>query len=218
MPSPRLPSAWQILTAVTALLIAKVTVSIVMNYGDYLPADFDTGFLQGRRSYFWGAYSWAFYTHIVSGPCSLLLGLLLLSKSLRLRAPAWHRRLGRIQVANVALLLTPSGLWMARYAETGAVAGTGFGVLALLTGTCAVVGWKSAVSRRFAEHRRWMTRCFMLLCAAVVLRLQAGLATVTEFDADWLYPFAAWTSWLVPLLINELIQKSPRRPLRSWIR
>ena len=44
-----------------------------------------------------------------------------------------------------------------------------------------------------------MTRLFVLLCSAVVLRLIAGLATLVEFDADWLYPASAWASWLVPL-------------------
>jgi purine-cytosine permease-like protein len=67
------------------------------------------------------------------------------------------------------------------------------------TAACAVLGWRAAVGRRFAAHRTWMARLFVLLCSAVVLRLVAGMATLLGLDADWLYPASAWASWLVPL-------------------
>jgi len=215
MPGVRLPSPLQVLTLAVALLIGKVTIGIVLNYHTYIPADFETGFLEGRKSYFHGIYSWAFYCHIVSGPFSLLLGILLISDRFQARYPEWHRYLGRLQIANVLLLLAPSGLWMARYAETGTVAGSGFAVLAIATGVSAVLGWRSAVARHLSRHRRWMSRCLVLLCSAVVLRLQAGLATVFEFDATWLYPLAAWTSWLVPLLVFESVTRLTSRRGRS---
>jgi hypothetical protein len=112
--------------------------------------------------------------------------------------------LGRLQVGCILLLLAPSGLWMARYAATGAIAAAGLGVLAVLTAGCVFRGWRAAVGRRWAEHRRWMWRTFILLCSAIVIRLLGGLATVAQWDAPWLYPFATWASWLVPLLIVEL--------------
>lgn len=199
---PSLPL--RILKLLTCLLICKVTVAILSNYPDYLPPNFESEFLLGRDRYFFGGYSYAFYVHIASGPCSLILGMVLLSERFRLRFSRWHRVLGRIQVANILLLLTPSGLWMAFYAATGSVAGVGFGALAVVTGVCAALGWRAAVKRRFDVHRRWMLRCYVLLCSAVVLRLTVGLATVVEFNAEWLDPLAAWTSWLVPLVILEL--------------
>ena len=36
------------------------------------------------------------------------------------RRPGWHRLLGKLQVAVVLLLVAPSGIWMAPYAETAA--------------------------------------------------------------------------------------------------
>ena len=48
-----------------------------------------------------------------------------------------------------------------------------------------------------------MTRLFILLCSAVVLRLIAGVAHLTSLDADWLYPASAWASWLGPLAAHE---------------
>src|SRR5215210_7058377 len=91
-----------------SVLILKVTVGVVLQYGDYFPPNFQADFLRGREPYFWGGYQWAFYAHVIAGPASLLLGTILVSNWLRSRALAWHRRLGRIQVAIVLLLLVPS--------------------------------------------------------------------------------------------------------------
>ena len=193
------------LSVAVCLLILKVTVSVVSNYVDYLPPNFESDFLLGRDAYFFGAYQWAFYTHIASGPLTLIFGIFLLSDRLRKRFPRWHRYIGRGQVNLVLFMVTPSGIWMSMYAATGLVAGTGFAVLAVATGITAGCGWRTAVRRKFAEHRRWMTRCYILLCSAVVLRLTVGLFIVTKIDGDWISPMTAWTSWLVPLLIYELL-------------
>lgn len=185
-----------------ALVVVKTTVAIVAGYRSYLPPDFRADFLLGREGYFFGGYAVAFYAHIASGPFCLLAGLLLLSDDARRRWPSWHRRLGRAHVIAVLLLLTPSGLWMARYAMSGVVAGTGFAVLAIFTAVTAAMGWRRATQRRFADHRRWMQRCFALLVSAVVLRIIGGASTV--LGATELYPISAWLCWLVPLAALEL--------------
>ncbi|HEX5102234.1 MAG TPA: DUF2306 domain-containing protein [Pirellulaceae bacterium] len=200
-----------VLLGAAAILVGKVTLSVVAGYRDYLPPNFDSDFLLGREAYFWGPYSGAFYAHLVSGPLSLVLGTLLISQRFRQMAPRWHRRLGRVQVACILLLLTPSGLWMARYAFTGSVAGAGLGSLAIATALCTVLGWRAAVGRRFDDHRCWMWRTYLLLCSAVVIRLIGGAASVLALDALWLYPLAAWASWLVPLAAFEVWRWSNRR-------
>jgi hypothetical protein len=193
-----------VLTAAAGLVVVKVTLAVVIGYRDYLPPNFQTDFLLGREKYFWGSYVWAFYAHLVAGPTTLLLGTILVSERFRKFAPRWHKRLGRVQGITVLLFLAPSGLWMACYAVTGAVAGMGLGTLAIATAACALWGWRSAVARQFVDHRRWMWRMYLLLCSAVVIRLIGGLATLLGIDALWLYPLSAWGSWLVPLLIYEV--------------
>lgn len=195
-----------LLRALAAVLIAKVTISVLLGYLDYWPPHFDSDFLRGREAYFWGPYHWAFYTHLVSGPVALVLGALLVNARFSKRVPRWHRRLGRIHAACVLLLLTPSGLWMACYAATGAVAAAGLASLAIATAACVALGWKAAAARRFSDHQRWMSRCFVLLCSAIVIRMIGGFATVVRWDVDWLYPASAWASWLVPLIIFESAQ------------
>lgn len=205
----------RILQFLACALVIKTTVSIIWVYGDYFPPNFDATFLLGRERYFAGAYEWAFYAHILIGPFNLLAGLFLISEKIRRRYPKLHRVVGRVQIATILVLLLPSGLWMARYAITGAIAGTGFACLSVATAVCVVMGWRAAVGRRFAEHRRWMLRCFALLCSAVVIRVIGGLSEVLA--ADWTYPWAAWLSWLLPLAAFEVMRLTPPtvRPRRS---
>lgn len=73
------------------------------------------------------------------------------------------------------------------YASTG----VGFASLAVAT---VWLGWRAAVRRSFVQHRRWMVRCYILLCSAVVLRLTARFFIVTNIAGDWIYPMTAWTS------------------------
>ena len=204
----------RVVTLLAALLVARVTVGILLGYRDYLPPNFQSDFLHGREGYFWGIYQAAFYTHIAAGPVTLLLGLVLISEAFRTRFARWHRRLGKMQIALIVLLLAPSGLWMAWYAEGGAISASGFALLAIATGSCALLGWRAAVQRRFADHRRWMWRCYLLLCSAVVLRLIGGLASVTQVGGEWAYPLAAWASWLLPLAVFEII-RAMNRPTRN---
>lgn len=216
MPIIRSLTLPRLLTVLAALLICKVTLGVVIEYRNYFPPNFESDFLRGREPYFWGAYRWAFYTHLMSGPAALLLGVILISDRFRRSAPTWHRRLGRMEAACVLLLVTPSGLWMAYYAATGAIAAAGLGLLAIATAACVALGWRAAVGRRFADHRRWMGRTFILLCSAVVIRLIGGLASIAQFDAPWLYPLSVWVSWLVPLAIFEFVQllDLPGQPLQ----
>ncbi len=193
----------QILTCLIYLLIIKVIVGVVVNYRDYLPPNLESEFLQGREPYFFGSYRWAFYVHIASGPVSLILGMLLISERFRIWSPRRHRILGRLQTINVLLLVVPSGQWMAIWSDAGPAGISGFSALAVATGVCCVQGWRMAVRRRFAAHRRWMWRCSLLLCSAVTLRMIGGIVEIAGLNPAWTYPVAAWISWLVPLGVLE---------------
>jgi hypothetical protein len=205
------------LRVLTAVVILKVTAAVVAGYRNYLPPNFQSDFLRGREAHFVGPYQWAFNAHIAAGPCALVLGLILLSNRFRLRFPAWHRVLGRIQVANVLLLVVPSGFWMANYAAAGPIAAAGFAGLALATGATITLGWRTAVQRKFLVHRRWMVRNYVLLCSAVVLRVVVGAATVLGVDVVWFDPLVSWACWLVPLALYELLRGRQRGRILSAV-
>ena len=198
------------------LLVGKVVLVTFASYRDYMPPNFAVDFLLGRRDYFWQGYHRAFYCHIVSGPISLLLGMILVSDRFRQRWPKWHRLLGKIQVACVLLVVAPSGLCMAWYAALGPIAGVGFATLAVATGGTVALGWRAAVHRRFDAHRRWMLRCFVLLCAAVVIRVNGGVGSVMGIEAEWYDIQTAWTSWLMPLIGWEVFESAKRKRLVRW--
>lgn len=211
MLNARLAKLQRVLVVLATLLIFKVTAEVVWSYRNYLPPNFGSDFLHGRESYFFGAYQWAFYTHIAAGPIAMIVGTILISEQFRRRFPRWHRVLGRTEVATILLAVAPSGLWMAYYAATGTVAAISFAGLAIATGTCAALGLRAAVQRRFAIHRRWMWRCYLLLCSAVVLRVIGGLATVCDVRSEWFDPVASWACWLAPLAAYEWIGRVKRR-------
>jgi hypothetical protein len=212
MPTDRSDKLRRAVTVVAGLLVLKVTAAVVWGYRNYFPPDFNSDFLRGREDYFAGAYQWAFYVHIASGPVSLVLGTILISERFRRRFPQWHRGLGKLQIACILFLVAPSGLWMARYAAAGPIGAVGFALLAIATGMCAALGWRAAVKRRFAVHRRWMWRSYLLLCSAVILRLTGGLAAIVGVHAAWFDPLASWACWIVPLAAFELIGLR-RRPI-----
>ena len=192
------------LAAVAALVVLRVTGSVVLGFRDYFPANFGSDFLRGRESYFFGPYQSAFYTHILSGPLALVFGLVLLSDRFRTWSPTAHRVLGRIQGLNVLFVVCPSGLWMAWYAATGPIAAVSFALLAIATGACTALGWRAAVRGQYGLHKRWMNRSFVLLCSAVVLRVAGGLGTVLEVESPWYDQIASWACWTVPLAALEV--------------
>lgn len=208
-------SVRRLLQLLGVLLIGKIVVVTFLSYRDYMPPNFEVAFLIGREGYFFQGYQWSFYPHIVAGPLSLIFGTLLVSDWFRQRYSKWHRLLGRVQVACVLLVVAPSGLWMAWYAAMGPVAGIGFALLAITTGATAALGWRAAMQRRFEVHRLWMQRCFVLLCSAVVIRVNGGIGEVAGMESHWFYVQTAWTSWLVPLVVWEAIRLAARRaPIR----
>jgi hypothetical protein len=209
----------RLLTILGAAIVLRVVAGIVAEYPGYLPTpDFRTEFLAGREDTFdVGGYRVAFVAHLLAGPPTLLLGLLLAVPALRQRAPHWHARLGRLVVALALLVVAPSGLVMARHplpslsAPERAVAGLGFATLAFLTGVSATLGFVAARRRRFADHERWMTRLLALLVSAVVLRVIGGATSLLLPDAPWSYAANAWASWLLPLVAFEAWHRAAHR-------
>jgi uncharacterized membrane protein len=190
------------------LLILRVLVAILANYADYFPPNFDSLFLQGREATFTGAYRPAFYIHIFSGPVVLLGGLILMSDYVRRHHGGLHRFLGRVQVVVLLLFVLPSSVVMSRHAFGGWPAGLSFFLLSAATASCAIVGVVHARRGRYDRHRRWMLRCYILICSAVALRLLSGTAGLVGVpNAEAAYVAASWTSWLLPLATYEIVER-----------
>jgi hypothetical protein len=100
---------------------------------------------------------------------------------------------------------------MARNAFGGWSAGLSFLVLSAVTAVCAVAGVIHACRGDYERHRRWMLRCYILICSAVALRLISGAAGLVGVPSpESAYVVAAWTSWLVPLATTEIVERFAR--------
>jgi uncharacterized membrane protein len=206
--SVRLKILATVLRWLAALLILRVLVAILANYPDYFPPNFDSLFLQGREATFTGAYRPAFYIHIFSSPVVLFNGLILMSESIRRLYGGLHRFLGRVQVVVLVFFVLPSGVVMSRHAFGGWPAGLSFLALSAATASCAIIGVIYARRGRYDRHRRWMLRCYILICSAVALRLISGTAGLVGVpSAEEAYIVAAWSSWLLPLAAFEIVAK-----------
>jgi hypothetical protein len=211
-----------VLRWLAVVLILRVLTVILANYPDYFPPDFNSLFLQGREASFQGTYRAAFYVHILSAPLVLLGGLILLSDYVRRRHGGLHRWLGRVQVAVLLIFVLPSSVVMSRHAFGGWLAGLSFLLLSATTAGCAIIGVVHACRRRYAQHRRWMVRSYVLICSAVALRLISGTAGLVGVPSpEHAYVVASWSSWLLPLVAYEILERwsalrlSRFRPLDS---
>jgi uncharacterized membrane protein len=220
--SPSAAVRYRILTTVlrwlAVVLVLRVLAAILANYPDYFPPDFNSLFLQGRETTFAGVYRPAFYVHIFSSPFVLLNGLILLSETVRRRRRRLHRVLGWVQVVVLLLFVLPSGVVMSRHAFGGWAAGLSFLVLSVATAICAIVGVVYARRGRYDRHRRWMLRCYVLICSAVALRLMSGAAGALGVSSpETAYVAASWASWVLPLATFELVDRlrGGRDPCRT---
>ncbi len=200
---------WTVTKTCILSLIALIGGLIVLTSFAYFPPQFDFGFLIGRKSYFYSWYALAFYTHVISSPIVLFLGLAQSIDWLRNRSRRFHRTFGYGYTIVVLLFAAPSGLAMSVKANGGVSAAAAFALLAIWTSFATWRGFSWARRGDFVKHQQWMTRSYLLICSAVLLRFFA--AVVARFELDFVtYSEMAWLSWLPSLLIYEAILRWKR--------
>jgi uncharacterized membrane protein len=140
--------------------------------------------------------------HISAAPIALIIGAIQLLPKKRAKFPTLHRWLGRLY--GIAILIGGiSGLMLAINALGGAIAGWGFGLLAILWIAATAQAIRMAMTRNFIEHRKWMIRSFALTFAAVTLRIYLlgfVLAGVSYIPAS---VYIAWMCWVPNIIFAE---------------
>ena len=140
--------------------------------------------------------------HAATAGGALLLGPWQFFSAIRRRRPRLHRWTGRSYVA-LCIISSLAGGILAWNVTSGTVARTGFGLLDIAWLSATLLGYRAAVRRDFASHRRWMIRSFALTFAAVTLRLYLPLAFLPGLSFDLVYPITAWACWVPNLVIAE---------------
>ena len=152
----------------------------------------------------------AFAAHIVFGGAALLLSPIQLSGWVRARIPRLHRVTGRVVLFSIVVAGT-GGLLLAGVNVAGPVGTAGFGALAVLWVTFALLGLRAILRRDVMAHRRWMLRTFAMTYAAVTLRLWllALVPLLGDFRSAYLLvPFLCWVPNLV--VVELLLRRTPR--------
>ena len=142
--------------------------------------------------------------HVGGGVVALAIGPWQFRASLRASRPRVHRWMGRTYV-TAALAAGVGGLLLAPLSQGGPLAHLGFGTLAVLLLVTTGLAFVAIRRRRFPVHRAWMTRSYALVFTAVTFRLWLGLGALAALPPDQVYAVGSWTSWLIDLLVAELL-------------
>ena len=67
--------------------------------------------------------------------------------------------------------------------------------------TCAAMGYRAALNRRFPSHQAWMIRSYVLVWSFVLCRLIGQVQSFPQLGSGGTI---AWLSWTVPLLLSEV--------------
>jgi hypothetical protein len=136
--------------------------------------------------------------HVAGAVLALVAGPFQFLGAIRTRWPAIHRATGYTYMAASAVGV-PAGLILSFGATAGVVAGSGFAALGVLTFYFTAQGLRTALARRFDEHREWMLRSYAMTAAAITLRLMIPASFVLELDFTQSYRAIAWACWLINL-------------------
>ena len=211
-PNP-ITTIWTVTKACILAFVAVVGILIILTSVAYFPPTFDYGFLRGRESYFFSWYAVAFYIHVISSPTTLFLGMVQSLAWVRNRYLKLHQSLGYAYVLLVILFAAPSGLAMSIKADGDGTAVVGFATLAVATVFATWQGFTAARRGRIVQHRQWMTRSYLLICSAVLLRFIAALTN--HFELGITYGAMAWLSWVPSLVVYEVVLCAQRMRIGS---
>ncbi len=161
--------------------------------------------------------------HIASAMIYSVLGAFQFSPGLRLRAPAWHRRAGRL-VALSGLVAGLTGLWMTLfYRIPDDLQGPLLYAVRLAVGSAMifaiVVAVLSILRRQVVRHEAWMIRAYALgqgagTQAVVILPFVVLFGDVVGLTRDLLMVLA----WVINLVVAEwliLRRSAESRTLRT---
>lgn len=156
----------------------------------------------------------AIIVHLVAAVILILGGAIQLIPRLRVRFPGFHRWVGRVYLLT-AVTASLTGLYMTWIRGTvGDLAQhIGGSLNAVLIILCAVLALRSALTGRFAAHRRWVLRLFMVVSGAWFYRVGLFLWLFLNqgpvgFDPKTFQgpalTFLSFANSIIPLAVLEL--------------
>ncbi len=183
----------------------------------YWPIRNDAAFLQIKQDYIEITH-WrlAFFIHVFTSLFALAAGFTQFAPALLRRWPSVHRWMGRLYVVNVCLVTGPASFIMALYANGGLTSRLAFGTLAILWILTTALAYRTALRRRWPEHRAWMIRSYALTLSAITLRAWKVVLVAAFHPAPMdLYRIVAWLGFVPNLLVAEWLLRQKNRHDKS---
>ncbi|MFI6577581.1 DUF2306 domain-containing protein [Nocardiopsis sp. NPDC050513] len=166
------------------------------------------------------------WTHIMGGTVLMLLVVVQVWPWVRRHHPAVHRWSGRVYVFGGVVFVGIPALLVSPLSHSGPSTHVATALWSIAWLGFTVIGYVMARRRRYAEHREWMLRSFVLVYGIALQRLVLPLLLLVmlprvgrDYDGGVpdlvmdLFPASMFVSWVLPLLVLEWWLKY-RRPAR----
>lgn len=151
-------------------------------------------------------YRWSFYLHIFPALLVLAAGATQFSGRILKKTPVLHRWVGRAYAFSILCVCGPGALVMAFYANGDAFTKASFVTLSLLWWWFTWSAYRAIRAGDVRRHGAWMIRSYALTLSAISLRvMQFGLSSYSDVSPEEAYEIVAWPSWVLNLLLAELV-------------
>jgi predicted membrane protein DUF2306 len=188
--------------AILGIAGAFVLKYVFRYYLHYQEAAF-TDPTRGAANY-WAMRRWLLM-HITGGMLALLTGPWQFWTGFRVRYSRLHRWTGRVFLCAVAIG-SVGAFRMAIATTFGWAFGTSLFMLATAWVTTAGMAYYAILTRRIQIHKEWMARAYVVTFAFVTFRVLNDYYPGSRLQPDSDRSITmGWASWVVPLLITEVI-------------
>ncbi len=194
-------------TSLFALFILFATYLMLQITLPYTSGQLDIDFLLTKQHIIHlKHYRFAFYWHIFSSLFVLLAGAVQFSRQFLQAWPNLHRWIGRGYVFIILCISGPSAMVMSFYGNGGWNARISFILLTSLWWWFTWMAYQSARKGNIATHGAFMLRSYALTLSAITLRIyQFLLGSYFLLEPVFQYRLVAWSSWLINLLLAEVL-------------
>jgi uncharacterized membrane protein len=182
---------------ITWVLFGFLSVSIGLYPLIYFVQDRKFGLLSTKSDALLSDVFWniGFYTHIIFGGITLLVGWSQFSSRLRRTRLSLHRNLGKTYVA-AALLSGLAGIGIGTQATGGWAAALGFMSLGIFWVSTTFLAYRHIQAGRVTAHQKMMTYSYAACFGAVTLRLWMPFLIMLFGDFIQAYQVVAWLCWV----------------------
>ena len=181
---------------------AYFLISIVMPYALDFPSAVKN--LYGNNFVMHDAYELALKIHIVAGTCALVLGPVQFFGWVRRRYLAFHRWAGRVYVGAV-LIGSAMALYISPQSNFGEVFGAAMIALSFAWLVTTGMALLCIINKNVAVHKEWVLRSYVVTFAFVSFRIGIVTPLFASMALEGRVGTILWFSWVIPLLITEVI-------------